>query len=96
MICMLALVPAFAVGCSCASASKWIPAEVAALTDRITNCNHWLGEYPYDLERAGEIEAAVLELRCGDIEGEKAAILERFRKNQEVLRVIGEAEEAVW
>src|SRR5262245_44804516 len=43
------------------------PIPVAALIDRIVDCNHWRGEEPYDAERAKEIEAAISSLRCKDL-----------------------------
>lgn len=51
---------------------------VAELIDRIASCNHWLGEEPYDEDRAKEIDAAVGELRCDALEADEAKVLERY------------------
>ena len=37
-------------------------------------CNHWMGEEPYDAERAKEIERAIAQLRCAELDADEAAI----------------------
>ena len=65
------------------------PPLVAALIDRIINCNHWLGEPPYDDARAKEINATVAKLGCKDLAKDEASVLRRYpgnRSAQEAIR----------
>ena len=54
------------------------PRPVAALIDRIVDCNHWLGEPPYDEDRAREIKQAVSELRCSEVNKDETAVLKKY------------------
>jgi len=65
------------------------------LVDRIVDCNHWLGEPPYDSKRAKEIESAVTELRCNELTQDKSGVLRKHHGNQAVERAIHKAEETV-
>jgi len=69
------------------------PPAVAALIDRIINCNHWSGESPYDADRAKQISAALSELRCSQLKDDEAAILSKYQADAAVKRAISAAHE---
>jgi hypothetical protein len=71
------------------------PRLVAALIDRILGCNHWLGESPYDADRAKEIKQAVSELRCNELEKDETAVLKKYRSNPKVKKAIDVAKDMV-
>jgi hypothetical protein len=64
------------------------PPAVAALIDRIIDCNHWLGESPYNAGRAEEINAAVAELGCSHLADDEATILAQFPGKASVKKAI--------
>jgi hypothetical protein len=66
------------------------PKDVAAFVERRADCNHWLGEVPYDRARAAEIDRAVRELRCGDLENEEAELRRRYCQHPAVLMLLDE------
>ena len=69
------------------------PPAVAALIDRIIDCNHWSGESPYDADRAKEINTALSELRCAQLKNDEAAILSKYQANPAVKKAISAAHE---
>lgn len=74
---------------------KGQPPSVANLIDRIVGCNHWLGEEPYDADRAKEIRAAVNELRCDKLEKDTSVILKKYESNPKVKKAIEAAKDIV-
>jgi hypothetical protein len=71
------------------------PPPVAALIDRIVDCNHWMGEPPYDAQRAKEIQRAVSALRCNRLDKDESAILKKHRSDPEVKKAIDAAKRFV-
>jgi hypothetical protein len=74
---------------------KNLPRPVAALIDRIVDCNHWLGESPYDEGRGKEIKQAISELRCLDLKNDEKAVLKKYRSNPKVKKAIDVAKDTV-
>lgn len=72
-----------------------LPVEVGHLVDRIVDCNHWLGEPPYDEARANAIKAAVVKLRCDALAEEKAAMLRKHSGDPAVIRAVRQADGTV-
>ena len=70
------------------------PRPVAALIDRIVDCNHWLGESPHDENRAREIKQVVSELRCSELNKDEAALLKKYL-NPKVKKAINMAKDMV-
>lgn len=95
-VCILFSVSACAKNPSYIAGQEKLPRKVSDLVYRIVDCNHWSGEYGHDEERTAEIEAALDELRCYQIEKDKEAMLERFRADPAVENAIREAEDIVW
>ena len=62
-----------------------LPAEVRNFIGRRANCYHWFGEDGYDEPRKAQIQSALNELRCADLEREEAALKRRYAKNPAVL-----------
>ena len=58
------------------------------MIDRIVGCNHWLGESPYDPDRAKEIRQAVSVLRCNELEKNESAVLKKFRSDPKVKKAL--------
>jgi hypothetical protein len=63
---------------------KGMPGPVASLILRIVECNHWSGEEGYDAARRAEIEKAVSELRCEDLEKDENVVLKQYGSNPAV------------
>lgn len=55
-----------------------MPRPVAALIDRLVECNHWSGEEPYDQGRRKEIDAAIASLRCQSLDRDLQKMLRRY------------------
>ncbi len=71
--------------------TKDLPADAKALVYRIVDCNHWLGEEPYDAERRKEIERAIAELGCGRLDRDEAALRQRYANRQRVIEAFDRA-----
>jgi len=76
-----------------AELKKGQPKPVASLVDRIISCNHWLGEPPYDADRAKEISNAVSELRCKHLEADESAVLSAYGAKPNVKKAIDAAKQ---
>ncbi|HEX2559352.1 hypothetical protein [Phenylobacterium sp.] len=70
------------------------PEDVRAFVARRAECDHWAGEEPYEAERRADIEAAIAELRCAEIEEDEAALRARHRGRPDLLDVLDDAAEA--
>ena len=90
-VAWLALLPQAAL----ASGSA-LPSEVTVLISRIVECNHWLGEEPYDAERKSDIEKAISVFGCENIDQDVAASSTKHKDNAPALRAITEATERTW
>jgi hypothetical protein len=75
---------------------KHQPEDVQVLIERITDCNHWSGETPYDAERKREIVLALRDLKCDRLPKDVAASRKRYAKRPEVLKVLDQAKEYSW
>ena len=64
--------------------ARGMPADVQAFMVRWLDCDHWLGEEPYDEERRREIDAAV-QVTCPGLDEEGRLIRSRYADNPEVL-----------
>jgi hypothetical protein len=64
--------------CGAASARPTLPADVRHVLKRREDCDHWLGEEPYDADRRREIERAVRKLRCDTLERDEARLRRRY------------------
>jgi hypothetical protein len=64
---------------------RGLPAEVRDFIDRRANCNHWFGENGYDEPRRAQIQSALNELRCADLERDEVALKRRYAKSPAVL-----------
>jgi hypothetical protein len=66
------------------------PEAVRDFIERRAMCNHWLGEEPYDVDRTREIEQAIAELRCAEIEAEEAVLRFRYSARPDTLALLDE------
>ena len=64
------------------------PKTVAKFIKRRANCNHFLGEEPYDSERAAELNKAVRELRCSRIDRDERRLRRKFAADRPVLQLL--------
>jgi hypothetical protein len=63
-----------------------LPKDLSQWISRMTDCDHWAGEEPYDQQRAEEIKNAVDRLKCNDLQAEEAALRKKYRAKPEVIR----------
>lgn len=73
-----------------------MPAPVAALIDRMVQCQHWAGEEPYDEARRREIAQAVRQLRCDSLEQDERRLLKVHASRTDVRQRIEAARDAAW
>ena len=73
-----------------------MPAPVAALIERMVQCQHWAGEEPYDKARRAEIARAVRRLRCESIEQDERRLLKAHASNPEVRQRLEAARSGDW
>ena len=71
------------------------PEDVAALIERIVECNHWGGEEPYDNERAEQIRNAVEKARCDSLDSDERGLQQTYKGNSKVFEATGKAKELV-
>lgn len=69
------------------------PRKVAAFIERRAGCNHFLGEEPYDAERAAELKRTIRELRCARIERDERRLERTYRDRPDILRLLKETED---
>lgn len=72
---------------------KGMPKPVAELISRIVECNHWAGEEGYDAERRAEINKAISQLRCANLEKDVNVILRQYGSDPAVRRSIRAAKD---
>jgi hypothetical protein len=73
-----------------------LPRDVRVHLDRRMGCNHWLGEEPYDKERARQINAAVRELRCASLDREEPLLRKRYGASPPVLKALDDYRDTLW
>jgi hypothetical protein len=66
------------------------PKDVSSFIERRADCNHWLGEVPYDDARAAEIARAIRQLRCAGLERDESKLRRRYRQQPVLLRLLDE------
>jgi hypothetical protein len=69
------------------------PPDALEFMQRFAGCKHWSGEDGYDDERAKEIETALADLRCDDLEADEAALRARYDDQPVVLALIDRGKE---
>lgn len=67
-----------------------LPRDVRVLIDRRLQCEHWAGEEPYDRARRRQINAAIRDLRCENVEREEARLAKRYSRSPTVLKALTE------
>jgi hypothetical protein len=85
---LLLLASALLVASTANAASKWPP----RITDFIAmseSCSHWLGEDPYDAERAAEIKKNVSE-SCDGLPNRLAKLRARYSRNRKITVLLKE------
>ncbi|HEX8481311.1 MAG TPA: hypothetical protein VF650_05375 [Allosphingosinicella sp.] len=69
------------------------PRKVAAFIERRAGCNHFLGEEPYDADRAAELKRTIRELRCNRIERDQRRLEHTYRGRTDILQLLKETED---
>ena len=69
------------------------PRKVAKFIERRAGCNHFLGEEPYDAERAAELNRTIRELRCDRVESDERRLERSYRGRPDILRLLKETED---
>jgi hypothetical protein len=103
---MLGLVTALAMGCvnvigadyeeTVDALTQDQPADVAQFVIRRINCNHWLGEDPFDNDRAKEIQGAIERLRCQTIDQDEVLLRRLHTGDAKALKAIDDARDVVF
>lgn len=73
--------------------SKNLPSGTENLISRITECNHWAGEDPYDKERAAYIIESVAKAKCDRIDKDKENLIKKNSKMKNALEKAFDAAE---
>ncbi len=68
------------------------PRKVAAFIERRAGCNHFLGEEPYDAERAAELKKKIHDLRCERIDRDERRLKRIYRNRPDILGLLKETE----
>jgi hypothetical protein len=71
------------------------PHGVASFIKRRANCNHFLGEEPYDRDRARELERTIVELRCSRIDDEERNLARTYKKQQVIIQLLKDTEKII-
>jgi len=66
------------------------PKDVERFIVRRVGCNHFLGEEPYDQERAAELDRAIRDLRCAKLESNERTLRRVYRNQPAVLNLLDE------
>ena len=72
------------------AAQRALPADVVRFLDRRAECEHWMGEEPYDAERRVQIEEAIGDLRCAELTRDEARLRERYGARSDVTIALDE------
>jgi hypothetical protein len=70
------------------------PQPVAAFIARRANCNHFLGEEPYDRQRRAELDRVIRELRCERIEIDERRMRSTYRHDVAILQLLDDTADA--
>lgn len=87
LLALLGLIAA-AQGVDLQARIKAAPMDVRMFIERRAECDHWLGEEPYDGDRAAQITEAILELECARLPRDEAELRRRYRARPDVLDLI--------
>ena len=74
-----------------AAINKGMPKQVKLFNMRKMECNHWAGEEPYDDERANQVDAAVKESRCANLDKDEKKLLKKYKSEPKVIDSINKA-----
>lgn len=68
------------------------PEDARSLVDRALQCQHWMGEEPYDAARGHEIEVAIDELGCAKLADEHRIMLDKYKGRPDVIGTLEAAD----
>ena len=68
-----------------------LPKDAGAVVKRRLECDHWVGEEPYDKARAREIAGAIRRNKCSSLERDEAATLKRYANDPKVVKAVNDA-----
>ena len=71
------------------------PKAISAFIERRANCNHFLGEEPYDRARATELNRTIRELRCARIDRDEQRLRKVYRNKPSVLQLLDDTADAL-
>lgn len=66
------------------------PEDVATFIERRAACNHFLGEEPYDRNRAAELAKAVRALRCDRLSRDEQRLRRTYRHQPAVQQLLSD------
>jgi|LauGreDrversion4_2_1035121.scaffolds.fasta_scaffold850086_2 hypothetical protein len=68
-----------------------MPSDVSEFIRRAVTCNHWAGEEPYDDDRREQINRAVKNLGCLELDSDQKALRSRYAGQNGVLKRISQS-----
>lgn len=71
------------------------PRRVSAFVARRAGCNHFLGEEPYDRERAAQLEKALRQLRCDRIDADQQRLRMAYAGDHAILQRLDEMKDSL-
>lgn len=71
------------------------PRKVAAFIERRALCDHFLGEEPYDKERAAYLDRTVRELRCDRIDRDEGKLRRAYRNDPAILQLLDQSADTI-
>jgi hypothetical protein len=67
-----------------------LPTPIQHFVERKIDCDHWLGEYPFDAERRAAIDRTLKNLRCDTLSRDKAVLERRYRHDLSALKQLND------
>jgi len=84
---MRSLIPILILSTNLLRAGTALPPDAQTFVERRDRCDHFLGEDPYDAERAALLDRAIEE-NCSGIDDELDALKHKYSDNAAVLDVL--------
>jgi Spy/CpxP family protein refolding chaperone len=75
-----------------ATTSANLPGPVKDFVERRQECDHWMGEEPYDQARRAQIEDAIADLRCQALDQDERKLRQRYAASPEALQALDDTD----
>lgn len=72
------------------------PKQVKAFIERRAGCNYFASEYPYDAERARDLETHAKALRCSALERDEGILRKLHAKRPDILALLTITQDVIY